>query len=282
MLQPCGSPAATSKVLEGGVFPQSRARLKHLNTIRPAKPPAKSFYIAFDSNKNVESAESPQTDAGGGLKQDAEFSQVAAPERETVKSRQSPAFEAPAAERGRPADRSNKRAKGMYFYNKAAGLLKAGKTEAALPFLQKSFYQYSFLPAYQALSRLQHPPRLAPVLWRLCALLYGLFSLFYLGFLLKKSKKKQTGAFLLKGFVLYALGLTALAGLTAFGLQKRAGVLEEVQGFNAPFPESVVLWTAPVGSDLRVLKRQGSWFQVRTLKGRKGWVKAEKLLLTLE
>ena len=168
-----------------------------------------------------------------------------------------------------------------YFYNQGIQRLKKGKEQAALPFLQKSFYRYLFFPAYQALSRLQHPPRLWPVLWHITAGLYGLFTIFWLGFLLKKSAV-SSASFLLKGVMGWFLGMAILALSAFFSLQKRAGALTELEGHSAPFAESAVLWTLPEGADVRVLKTDKQWVQIKTAEGQKGWVKLKNLLFTLE
>ena len=169
----------------------------------------------------------------------------------------------------------------LFFYNRGIQLLKEGKELSALPFLQKSFYQYLFFPAYQVLARLDHPPALWPFLWHIAAVLYGVFSLFWLFFLLKKTAAAPS-SFFLKGVIFWFSGLAVLALLGFFSLQKRAGALAEIKGHSAPFAESAVLWTAPEGSDTTILKTGRGWVQVQTGMGQKGWVKVKNLLFTLE
>ena len=169
----------------------------------------------------------------------------------------------------------------LYFYNRGIQLLKEGKEPSALPFFQKSFYQYLFFPAYKVLVRLDHPPVLWPFLWQAVAALYGLFSLVWLVFLLKKTSSTPT-PFLLKGVIFWFSGVAILALLGFFSLQKRAGALVDIEGRSAPFQEAAVLWTAPAGSDVAVLKNRDQWVQTRTGTGQKGWVKAKNLLFTLE
>ena len=74
--------------------------------------------------------------------------------------------------------------------------------------------------------------------------------------------------------------ILALSGF--FSLQKRAGALTELEGRSAPLAESAVLWTAPEGADVKVLKTDKQWVQIKTAGGRKGWVQSENLLFTLE
>ena len=169
----------------------------------------------------------------------------------------------------------------LYFYNKGIQLLKEGKEASARPFLQKSFYQYLFFPAYQTLVRLERPPVLWPFLWHIAAVLYGLFSLAWLIFLLKKAAAVPP-LFLLKGVIFWFSGLAVLALLGFFSLQKRAGTLAEIKGHSAPFAESSVLWTAPEGSDIKILKTGRGWVQAQTDTGQKGWVRTKNLLFTLE
>ena len=169
----------------------------------------------------------------------------------------------------------------LYFYNRGIQLLKERKEPSALPFLQKSFYQYLFFPAYQALTHLGHSPTLWPVLWHILAVLYGLFSLVWLIFLLKKTAAAPT-PFLLKGVIFWFSGLAVLALLGFFSLQKRAGAVAEIKGHSAPFAESAVLWTVPEGSDIKILKTGRGWVQAQTGTGQKGWVEVRNLLFTLE
>lgn len=168
-----------------------------------------------------------------------------------------------------------------YFYNEGIQLLKTGQEQSALPFLQKSFYQYLFFPAYRILTHLGHPPSLWPFLWQVLALLYGTFSLIWFVFLLKKTASAPT-PFLLKGVILWVSGLAILTFMGFFSLQKRAGALAEIKGYSAPFAESAVLWTAPEGSDVKILKTGYGWVQAQTDTGQKGWVETHNLLLTLE
>ena len=160
-------------------------------------------------------------------------------------------------------------------------LLKEGQKESALPFLQKSFYQYLYFPAYKVLVHLGYPPVLRSFLWQALALLFGLFSLFWFIFLLKKTALTPT-PFLLKGVVSWFSGLAVLALLGFFSVQKRAGALTEIKGRSAPSPESVELWTAPEGSDVKVLKTGHGWVQIQINTGQKGWVEEKNLLFTLE
>lgn len=174
-----------------------------------------------------------------------------------------------------PQDREN-----LYFYNKGIQLLKEGKEPSALPFFQKSFYQYLFFPAYKVLIHLNHPPVLWPFLWQAAAVLYALFSLIWLLILLKKTSSLTP--LLLKGVIFWFSGVAVLALLGFFSLQKRAGALVDIEGRSAPFQEAVVLWTAPAGSDVIVLENRDQWVQTRMSTGQKGWVKAKNLLFTLE
>ena len=168
-----------------------------------------------------------------------------------------------------------------YFYNRGIQLLKEGQKQSALPVLQKSFYQYLFFPAYKILAHLGHPPSLWPFLWQILALLYGLFSLIWFVFLLKKTASAPT-PFLLKGVVFWVSGLAILIFMGFFSLQKRAGALAEIKGYSAPFAESAVLWTVPEGSDVKILKTGYGWVQAQTDAGQKGWVETHNLLFTLE
>ena len=169
----------------------------------------------------------------------------------------------------------------LYFYNRGIQLLKEGKEPSALPFFQKSFYQYLFFPAHKVLVHLDHPPILWPFLWQAAAVLYGLFSLIWLLILLKKTSSSPT-PLLFKGVIFWFSGVAVLALLGFFSLQKRAGALVDLEGRSAPFREAVVLWTAPAGSDVIVLENRDQWVQTQMNTGQKGWVEAKNLLFTLE
>ncbi|MCY4512406.1 MAG: SH3 domain-containing protein [Bdellovibrionales bacterium] len=186
-----------------------------------------------------------------------------------------------AGERFKNSTETLQKAGNLYFYNRGIQLLKEGQKQSALPFLQKSFYQYLFFPAYKNLVHLGHPPVLWPFLWQALALLYGLFSLFWFVFLLKRTVSAPT-PFLLKGMVSWFSGLAVLALLGFFSLQKRAGALTEIKGHSAPSSESVELWTAPGGADVKILKMGHGWVQIQINTGQKGWVEEKNLLFTLE
>ena len=260
-----------------------------------APPPIANSGKLPDSEKpgNTE-AEGPLLDSKTPVDSKNAGAQIPHPQRESAPAL--PAREAPSGDgavglktvsenRGAPAPEDSpkllKEKGNDYFYNKGIQRLKEGKEQTALPFLQKSFYRYLFFPAYQALSHLKRPPRLWPVLWHITAGLYGLFTIFWLGFLLKRSAVSPA-SFLLKGVMGWFFGVAILALSAFFSLQKRAGALAKLEGRNAPFAESSVLWTLPEGADVTVLKTDKQWVQIKTAGGQKGWVRSKNLLFTLE
>ena len=191
-------------------------------------------------------------------------------ENATAETKGGPSFET-----SEPAGLRNT---GLFFYNQGIQILQQGREERAVPFLQKSFYQYFLPSAYKTLSRLKRAPSLKPLLWHITAGIYGLLSVFLLLFFLIKKPLP----FLWKAVPLWFCGVGVLAGSGFSILKKRAGALEEIRGLSAPVKELEPLWTAPAGEDVIVLKKRDAYFQVRTKQGKTGWVEAKSLLPTLQ
>ena len=161
----------------------------------------------------------------------------------------------------------------LKIQEQALELLNQGKKNQALVLLHSSFYKFFSFEAYTALKNFNKTPSIHFVIWHLSACFFFLLS----GFLLWKVVRNNSNP--IKVGLFYSFGLTLLLFSGFFILKKRGSPLKLTSLKQAPLDNSEALLSVQPGDDLKILKKQGKWYQV-DFQNQKAWIPIAEIQLT--